>query len=174
MATNKSGILGKIYCLWAKAVSLLQSPLLLAMRLYWGWQFFQTGKGKLMNLDRTTGFFQSLHIPHPHLNAIMAGCTECFGGLCLLLGLGSRVLTIPLIVTMCVAYMTADPDRVKVIFTDPDKFVTADEFLFMLTAVIVLVFGPGVFSLDWLIGRKCSKCAGKSDKPAKTGKADKS
>jgi putative oxidoreductase len=153
MATNKSGILGKIYCLWVKAVSCLQSPLLLAMRLYWGWQFFQTGKGKLMNLDRVTGFFESLHIPHPHLNAIMAGCTECFGGLFLLLGFGSRVLTVPLIVTMCVAYLTADPDRVKVIFSDPDKFVTADEFLFMLTAIIVLVFGPGVFSLDWLIGK---------------------
>jgi putative oxidoreductase len=150
---TKTGKLANAYCLWVKAVSCLQSPLLLAMRLYWGWQFFQAGKGKLMNLDRTTGFFESLHIPMPHLNAVMAGSTECFGGLLLLLGLGSRVLTIPLIVTMCVAYMTADPDRVKVIFTDPDKFVTADEFLFMLTAIIVLVFGPGKFSLDWLIAK---------------------
>jgi putative oxidoreductase len=172
MKANKFGILGKIYSLWVKAVSLLQSPLLLAMRLYWGWQFFVTGKGKLMNLDRTTGFFQSLHIPHPHLNAIMAGCTECFGGLCLLLGLGSRLLTIPLIVTMCVAYMTADPDRVKAIFTDPDKFVTADEFLFMLTAVIVLVFGPGVFSLDWLIGKIFSKGPAKTEKPSKPKSSD--
>src|SRR5271170_6716768 len=154
MATNKSGIIGKIYSLWVKIISCLQSPLLLAMRLYWGWQFFQTGKGKLMNLDRTTGFFESLHIPMPHLNAVMAGSTECFGGLFLLLGLGSRVLTIPLIVTMCVAYLTADPDRVKAIFSDPDKFVTADEFLFMLTALIVLMFGPGKFSLDWLIWKK--------------------
>src|SRR5277367_1303768 len=161
MATNKSGIFGKIYYLWVKAVSCLQSPLLLAMRLYWGWQFFVTGKGKLMNLDKVTGFFQSLNIPHPHLNAIMAGCTECFGGLFLLLGLGSRVLTIPLIFTMCIAYLTADPDRVKAIFSDPDKFVTADEFLFMLTAIIVLVFGPGKFSLDWLIGKQLSKKDGK-------------
>jgi len=162
--TGKVGILANIYSLWVKAVSCLQSPLLLAMRLYWGWQFFVTGRGKLMNLDRTTGFFQSLHIPHPHLNAIMAGCTECFGGLFLLLGLGSRVLTIPLIVTMCVAYLTADPDRVKAIFSDPDKFVTADEFLFMLTAVIVLIFGPGKFSFDWLIAKKCCKFSGKTEK----------
>jgi putative oxidoreductase len=172
MAKNKSGIIGNIYGLWAKTVSLLQSPLLLAMRLYWGWQFFQIGKGKLTNLDRPTAFFESLHIPHPHLNAILAGCTECFGGLCLLLGLGSRVLTIPLIVTMCVAYMTADPDRVKAIFTDPDKFVTADEFLFMLTAIIVLVFGPGVFSLDWLIGKTFSKGSAKTEKPNKPKSSD--
>ena len=172
MATNKSGILGNIYCLWVKAVSLLQSPLLLVMRLYWGWQFFQTGKGKLMNLDRTTGFFQSLNIPHPHLNAIMAGCIECFGGLFLLLGLGSRVLTIPLIFTMCIAYVTAEHDALKAIFTDPDKFVSAAPFEFMLCAVIVLVFGPGVFSLDWLIGKIFSKGQAKTEKSAKPKKSD--
>ena len=150
-----------IYHLWVKAISCLQSPLLLVIRLYWGWQFFQTGKGKLMNLDRTAGFFQSLNIPHPHLNAVMAGCTECFGGLCLLLGLGSRILTIPLIFTMIIAYVTAESDALHAIFTDPDKFVSAAPFEFMLCAVVVLVFGPGIFSLDWLIARKCS---GKTDK----------
>jgi putative oxidoreductase len=155
---------GKIYCAWTRAVSCLQSPLLLVMRLYWGWSFFQTGKGKLMNLDRTTGFFQSLNIPHPHLNAIMAGSTECFGGLFLLLGLGSRVLTIPLIFTMCIAYATAESDALHSIFTDPDKFVSAAPFEFMLTAIIVLVFGPGKFSLDWLIAGKCCKSSGKTGK----------
>jgi putative oxidoreductase len=162
--TNKYGKLGKVYCLWVTAVSCLQSPLLLAMRLYWGWQFFQIGKGKLTNLDVPTKFFESLHIPHPHLNAIMAGCTECFGGLFLLLGLGSRVLTIPLIFTMCVAYLTADSDKVKNIFSDPDSFVSAAEFQFMLTAIIVLIFGPGKFSLDWLIAKICPKCCGKINK----------
>ena len=34
----------------------------------------------------------------------------------------------------------------------------------VFTAVIVLVFGPGVFSLDWLIAKKCCKSSGKSDK----------
>ena len=154
-----------IYNLWVKAISCLQSPLLLVIRLYWGWQFFQTGKGKLMNLDRTAGFFQSLNIPHPHLNAIMAGCTECFGGLCLLLGLGSRILTIPLIFTMSIAYLTAESDALHAIFSDPDKFVSAAPFEFMLAAIIVLVFGPGKFSLDWLLARTLSPKAVK-EKPA--------
>ena len=38
----------------------LQSPLLLAIRLFWGWQFFLTGKGKLMDLAKPTQFFESL------------------------------------------------------------------------------------------------------------------
>jgi putative oxidoreductase len=153
MKKNKSAMVTDIYNLWVKAISCLQSPLLLVIRLYWGWQFFQTGKGKLMNLDRTAGFFQSLNIPHPHLNAIMAGSTECFGGLCLLLGLGSRILTIPLIVTMSIAYVTAESDALHAFFSDPDKFVSAAPFEFMLAAIIVLVFGPGKFSLDWLLAR---------------------
>jgi putative oxidoreductase len=172
MAKNKSGILGNIYGLWVKTVSLLQSPLLLAMRLYWGWQFFVTGKGKLTNLDVPTKYFESLQIPHPHLNAILAGCTECFGGLCLLLGLGSRVLTIPLIFTMCVAYATAERESLNAIFSDPDKFVSAAPFEFMLCAIIVLVFGPGVFSLDWLIGKTFSKGSTKTEKTAKPKKSD--
>ena len=38
----------------------LQCFLLLAIRLYWGWQFFTAGKGKLMNLDRKAGYFESI------------------------------------------------------------------------------------------------------------------
>jgi putative oxidoreductase len=108
-----------------------------------------------MNLGRTTDFFQSLNIPYPHLNAVLAGSTECFGGLCLLLGLGSRVLTIPLIFTMIIAYKTAESDALHAIFSNPDKFVTATPFEFMLAAIIILIFGPGKFSLDYLIAWIC-------------------
>ncbi len=148
----------KYYAFLTCVVSYLQSPFLLVIRLYWGWQFFLTGKGKLMNLDKTADYFQSLSIPLPKLNAIMAGGTECFGGLLLLLGLGSRLVSIPLAGTMVVAYLTADSNAVKTIFTKPDDFVTAPPFLFLLASLMVLVFGPGAFSLDRLI----SKISGKT------------
>ena len=142
------------YRMLIKCGELLQSPLLLAIRLYWGWQFFQTGKGKLMNPAKVTEFFQSLHIPFPAFNVYLAGGTECFGGLLLLAGLGSRLISLPLIFVTIIAYLTAEIDSVKAIFSDPDKFVTATPFLFMLAAIVVLAFGPGVFSLDWLIEKK--------------------
>jgi putative oxidoreductase len=141
----------KMYEGWATFISHFQSLVLLSMRLYWGWQFHITGMGKLKNLDRTSEFFASLHIPAPHLNAVVAGTTECVGGLLLLAGLASRLITLPLIFTMCIAYATADRDSAKVIFSDPDKFVTAAPFLFLLCCVIVLVFGPGWFSIDGII-----------------------
>lgn len=132
----------------------LQSPLLLAIRLYWGWQFAQTGWGKLTHLDRTTGFFESLNIPLPKLNAIMAGSTECGGGILLALGLFARPVSVPLIGVMAVAYWTADRDALNAIVSDPDKFVTAAPFLFLFASLIVLVFGPGKLSLDAMLGGK--------------------
>jgi putative oxidoreductase len=147
------------YRLAIKIGTWLQPVFLLVIRLYWGWQFFITGKGKLGDIQKVTGFFQSLGIPFPHLNAYLAGCTECFGGLLLLAGVASRVTTLPLIFTMIIAYITASPDAVKNIFSKPDDFVTADPFLFMLAAIIVFVFGPGLFSVDGLIGHLLKKRA---------------
>ena len=148
-----SEIVKNLYRGYVGLISKLQSPFLLIIRLYWGWQFFLTGKGKLLNLDRTAGFFANLHIPLPKLNAVLAGSTECFGGLLLWLGLGSRIVTVPLIFTMIIAYLTADFDKVQNIFSNPDAFVSAAPFQFLLTAVIVWIFGPGVFSVDALIAR---------------------
>jgi putative oxidoreductase len=131
--------------------SYLQPVVLLAMRLLVGIGFFLTGSGKLMHLDKITDYFAGLGIPAPHLNAIMAGSTECFGGLLLALGLGARVVSIPLAFTMIVAYATADRDSLQYLFTDPGKFMGSDPFPFFITCLVVLAFGPGVCSIDGLI-----------------------
>lgn len=133
--------------------SFLQAPLLLIMRLYWGLSFFQTGKGKLMDISKPAEYFQSLGIPFPHQQAILAACTECFGGLLLAIGLASRLVSIPLTIVMIVAYATAENEALRAIFSDPDKFTSATPFLFLLTLLIVIAFGPGAFSLDWIIAR---------------------
>jgi putative oxidoreductase len=145
------------YGLLIKLANGLQSPVLFAIRLYWGWHFFLTGRGKLMNPGKVADFFQSLHIPFPAFNVYLAGGTECFGGLLLLVGLCSRLISLPLIFVTVIAYLTAEISTVKNIFSDPDKFVSADPFLFTLAAILVLAFGPGKFSLDWLIARKISR-----------------
>ncbi len=137
----------------------LQSPLLLVIRLYWGISFAQTGWGKLTNLERTAGYFGELGIPMPKLNALMAGATECGGGLLLALGLLARPATVPLIGTMVVAYITADREALLALGSDPDKFVTAAPFLFLYASLLVLAFGPGKFSVDALLTRRATKAA---------------
>ncbi len=159
MKTN-SNIMARYFRWFVPSTSFLQSLLLLIIRLYWGWGFFLAGKGKLMDLEKPTQYFQSLGIPLPHAQAILAGATECFGGLLLLAGLCARLISLPLTILLTVAYLTADLDKVKMIFSDPDKFLTADEFLFLFVVVIVFAFGPGRFSIDWLIKRKVSPSSG--------------
>ena len=146
--------LSKISGLLAKIGSLLQCPLLLAIRLYWGWQFFVDGRGKLQNLEKVTAYFASLHIPSPRMNVIMAASTQMVCGLMLAAGLLARFASVPLIAVMCVAYATAESDSLHTIFSDPDKFVTRDPFLFLYAAVIIFAFGPGKVSLDALIFRE--------------------
>jgi len=136
---------------FASAARCLQSPFLLAIRLYWGWQFFQTGWGKLQNIPHVIQFFQSLHIPMPEANAWIVAIMECFGGLLLMAGLGSRLVAFALAFDMIIAYITADSEALKSIFSDSDKFVQAAPFPFLLMTLTVLAFGAGVFSLDWLV-----------------------
>ncbi len=150
-------LLKKIDGLLVKIGSKLTDPFLLAVRLYWGWQFFIAGKGKLMDITRVTEFFTSLGIPFPHANAVFVGGLECFGGLLLLAGLFSRWITAPLIINMCVAYLTAHREVVVNIFNNSDDFVSAAPFLFLMASLIVFIFGPGKISLDALCGRCCHK-----------------
>ena len=146
---------GSKFATWlAPERTIAQSLLLLVVRLYWGWQFFQTGKGKLTNLAKISEYFQSLGIPFPHANAPLAGMTECAGGILLLVGLLSRLMSIPLTILLVIAYCTADLEAVKNIFADPDKFFSADPFLFLYAVALILLFGPGKFSVDWIIRRK--------------------
>jgi putative oxidoreductase len=144
------------YGLLVRGASSLQSPLLLVVRLYWGYQFFLSGKGKLADLGPVTEFFGGLGIPFPGFNAALAGTTECVGGLLLLVGFASRLVSLPLAFTMIVAYATADSDALKAIFSEPDKFFEAAPFLFLFASILVLVFGPGKFSIDALIARKAA------------------
>ncbi len=154
---NLSSVYHKLDGSLATLAGWVQPLLLLLIRGWWGWSFLLTGKGKLLHLDRTATFFAELNIPFPQLNALMAGTTECLGGLLLLLGLGSRLASVPLIFTMLVAYATADQAALQAVFTDTDKFTGATPFLFLFACLIIFTFGPGKVSLDTLLTRKSVK-----------------
>ncbi len=87
-------LLIRLYTIFCNTRGKLCSPLLLAVRLYWGWQFVQTGWGKLHNLAKITDFFTSLNIPFPALNAHFVSGLEFFGGILLILGLFSRPIAL--------------------------------------------------------------------------------
>ena len=148
---NQTNCTGKLTCLYKDYLKLLdnlQSIFLLLIRLYWGFQFAQTGYGKLGNIGRVSEFFSSLGIPLPNFHAYLVGSVELVGGIILMLGLFSRITALPLVITMIVAYLTADLSAVKAIISEPDLFVKATPFPFLFTTVVVLLFGSGRFSFD--------------------------
>ncbi|MGD0445853.1 MAG: DoxX family protein [Edaphobacter sp.] len=144
----------RMYRRAASAASMLQSPMLLAVRLYWGFQFAQTGWGKLHNLAKITSFFASLNIPFPSFNAPFVAMIEFVGGILLMLGLFSRPIALLLAGNMLVAYWTADREAFTSIFSDPGKFYVADPYTFLFASLMVLIFGAGLFSVDTLIAKR--------------------
>jgi putative oxidoreductase len=136
-----------------RAADYLQSPFLLLVRLYWGWQLIESGSGKLHNLEKVTDFFTSLGLPMPAQMAVFISCVELFGGIFLALGLLSRLTALALTVNLITAYITADREALFSIFSDPDKFYAAAPYTFLVASLIVLIFGAGKFSLDELLNR---------------------
>src|SRR5260370_6689725 len=132
-------------------VSYLQSPFLLFVRLYWGWQLAQSGWGKLHHLPNVTEFFASLGLPMPAQMAVFIACVEFFGGIFLVLGLFSRITGLVLTVNMTMAYVIGDREALLSFFSDPDKFIAAAPFAFLIVSLIVLIFRARKVSVDTAI-----------------------
>jgi putative oxidoreductase len=143
----------KLYRLLITVASSLQSPFLLFVRLYWGWQLAQSGWGKLHNVEKVTEFFTSLGLPAPGITAHFIASLEFVGGILLILGLAARLIAVPLTINMIMAYITADHDALMSIFSDPDKFYAAAPYTFLFASLVILIFGPGLFSVDAAISR---------------------
>lgn len=80
----------------------------LALRIYLAPIFILAGWGKLKDLESTAYYFgEHLGLPFPELMALLAGATEFFGGIALLIGIATRWVSLPLMITMLVAAITA-------------------------------------------------------------------
>jgi uncharacterized membrane protein YphA (DoxX/SURF4 family) len=80
----------------------------LALRIYLAPIFILAGWGKLKDLDSTAYYFgEYLGMPFPDLMAFLAGSTEFFGGIAILVGIATRWISVPLMITMIVAAVTA-------------------------------------------------------------------
>lgn len=150
-----AGALAGAYRRFQLASAALQSPLLLLVRLYWGWQFAQSGWGRLHHLDTATQFFASLGLPAPEAQVVVISSLELVGGILLIVGLGTRLTGLLLAGDMIGAYWLADRDALHSILSDPGKFYGADPYTFLFASVLVLAFGAGRFSVDyWLWKRR--------------------
>ena len=123
-------------------------PLLL--RLVFGWFWLETGWAKLHNLEFFAGRFVEWGIPWPMLSATVSGATDLIGGALLIVGLGTRLAAIPMIVNMLVALAVV----VLPTITTFNEFVELDEVLYVCVLFWLLMAGPGKASLDHLLARR--------------------
>ena len=140
-----------LYAQFVKVANYLQSPLLLLIRVDWGYQFYEAGSGKLADIPTTIENFTKMGVPLPAFNAHFIGWLETVGGILLILGLASRLIAVPLVINMITAFVIADSEALKSIFSEPDKFFNAAPHTFLIASLVVLIFGPGKLSLDTLI-----------------------
>lgn len=125
-----------------------QSAVLLALRLLYGWLFAQTGWGKLMNLERTSGFFENLGLPAPALMARLVGSTELVGGVLLVLGAGTRLTATALSFVMITALWTAHAEEA---FANLAALTEQAPYPFLVATILLLVFGAGRLSVDRIL-----------------------
>lgn len=119
------------------------------VRLTLGVVFIGTGWGKLHTLPQVTEFFASLNIPAPAFQARLAASTEFFGGILVLVGLATRLASLPLAFTMLVAIVTAKR-------ADIDGFgalLGLEEWSYLVMFLWLAFAGAGALSLDALWAR---------------------
>lgn len=87
----------------------------LALRLYLVFPFLYAGREKLAGIENTIQWFGNpewgLGLPFPEVLAYLAAYTEFIGALLLLVGLATRWISIPLMVTMLVAIFAVHWDH---------------------------------------------------------------
>lgn len=145
----------KIFRCWDTTNNFFQSLLLLAFRFYWGFLFFIGGVFKLGNMASFAAFFNQLGLSTGV--AYLVAIFELVCGLLLFFGFLSRLAAACTTVIMFSAYILAHPVNFHAFFNNPQLFFSAPSFSFLVASLIVLFFGPGLFSIDALIKRKLMK-----------------
>ena len=121
----------------------------LLLRVFLGYFFCESGWGKIHNLDTFTQRFTEWGIPLPAFNAALSAYTEFLGGSLIVLGLGTRLVAIPLVINMIVAIVSVKLKDLEGI----NGFFEFDEPLYALGFFWLIFSGPGWVSLDHLISK---------------------
>ena len=131
---------------------------LLAIRLILAYGFYNPALMKINNMPDIISWFEGMGIPFPTVNAYLAAGSEAAGVALLTLGLGTRLISIPLIVDMVVAIVKVHGEN---------GFEAANNgfeipLYYMIMLFTLLIIGPGRASIDYLIDRSTNTNINKS------------
>jgi putative oxidoreductase len=154
-------MVASLYRRFASIAARFTDVVVLLIRVQLGSSFFLNGKAKIANIDGITSYFQQLGIIWPRFNAWNASVTECVGGLLLAVGLGTRVVSVPLAFVMIVAAATGTREAVEKAldgFGDAplqkfSELLSVEEFRLLFLFLFFLTYGGGKFAADRIAAR---------------------
>ena len=136
-------------------LSTLKSFPLLLIRLVLAYGFFGPANMKWKDINSIAEWFGSMGIPAPSLSAYLAAGTEAAGVVMLALGIGTRLISLPLIITMLVAIKTVH--WTNGFEAGENGFEIPLYYIILL--ITLVIFGAGKWSIDHFMDKKCrDKC----------------
>lgn len=139
-----------LYRKFVEGTEKLHDVQLLLFRVILAIGFYSPAMMKVKNLEGVAEWFGSMSYPFPMVSAILAMTTEVLGIVLLILGLGTRVIALPMMFVMVVAIFTT---HISNGFAAGDNGFEIPLYYFLMLFALV-VYGSGRFSLDHLLGRK--------------------
>jgi putative oxidoreductase len=124
------------------------SFLILVVRVFFGILFFIHGVDKMMNFSILSDTYPSVFGLGSYMTLMLAIFTEFCCSLFLIFGLMIRVILIPMIISMAVAF-----------FDVHDAIISEGELalIYFIMFIILYITGPGRYSVDYLIDMKVQK-----------------
>jgi len=123
----------KIYQKFLGLLKYVEGLAPLALRLYLAPVFMQAGYTKLSHFSDTAAWFGNpdwgLGLPMPEVMVGLAAGTELFGGALLILGLATRLISIPLMVTMLVAAFSVHWDNGWLAIADVNSWLANEQVI---------------------------------------------
>jgi|SRR5208283_5209139 len=122
---------------------------LLLIRILVGWVFVSEGVQKfLFPAQLGVGRFEKVGIPSPHFMAPFVGTVEIVCGTLLLIGLLTRLATIPLLIDISVAIATTKVPMIAKSGMWAMLHEARVDFSMLLGLLFLLITGAGALSLD--------------------------
>ncbi len=139
-----------LYKKYIEGTEKLRSVALLLFRLILAYGFYEPAMMKLKSLSGVAEWFGSMNYPLPVVSASLAMVTEVAGVLLMVLGLGTRVIAVPMMFIMVIAIFTVHLSN---------GFAAGDNGLeiplyYILMLFALVVYGSGKYSVDYLIGKR--------------------
>lgn len=124
------------------------SAFILILRLFFGIMFFIHGLDKMMNFSYLSDVYPSILGFGSYMTLMVTIFCEFCCSLFLISGLLFRIMTIPMIAAMAVAF-----------FDVHDAMLPEGELslIYMVVFIILYLVGPGRYSVDYLIDKKFRK-----------------